>query len=90
MSIGHNENDTHYFSREWRMGPCYGPKRGLKYQWTTIDHDRCCLLPGQCTLTCINKKSIYGWGNIRFEIDGKRYCDDFIGFQTMRKVLVQG
>ena len=90
MSIGHNENDTQFFSRQWRMGSCYGPKHGRKYQGTPIHHDRCCLRPGQYTLTCINKQSIYGWGNIKFEIDGKGYCDDFIGFKSMRTVHVQG
>ena len=54
-----------------------------------ILYDRCCLSPGRHTLTCINKKSELGWENFTLEIDGKRYCDDFIGFKAMRTILFQ-
>ena len=90
MNIGHNENDTHYFSRQWTLESCYGPKPKFNYTTPGIHFDRCCLPPGQYTLTCINEQSTYGWGNVKFEIDGKRYCDDFIGFKAMRTVSVQG
>ena len=38
----------------------------------------------------MNTKSTYGWGNVTFEINGKRYCDDFVGYKAMRKISVEG
>ena len=96
-----NDNDKGSFSHEWTLGSCYGPKmeewNGIKYEFKIVPYgenelhyDRCCLLPGRHTLTCINKKSEFGWGNVTFEINGKRYCDDFFGFKAMRTILVEG
>ena len=80
-----------YFEWQWNLGSCYGPPPGQQYLGPDkIYYDRCCLAPGQHTLTCSNTKSQYGWGNVGLEIDGKKYCDDFYGYQTMRKVTVQG
>ena len=90
ISLGENDNDTDLFSREWTMGSCEGPRFGQKYQANEIWYDRCCLPEGRYTLTCFNTKSHYGWGNVMFKIDGKRYCDDFIGFRAMRTILVRG
>ena len=89
-TIGKNEKDTLHFSWEWKLESCYGPKHGFDYSPNEIHYDRCCLPPGQYTLTCINRQSKYGWGNAFLEIDGKRYCDDFVGFKAMRKVSVLG
>ena len=85
-----NENCTDYFSPEWTLGSCYGPKWTISDDENELHYDRCCLLPGRYTLTCINKKSEFGWGNITFEINGKQYCDDFVGFKAMRTILVDG
>ena len=98
MDIGNNTNDNQFFSRQWTMGPCYGPTLFTNYSNTIsgdytpneIHYDRCCLPSGKYTLTCINRKSTYGWGNVTFKIDGRKYCDDFIGFKAMETVLVQG
>lgn len=89
----HKEEDVLKFSREWEIGSCYGPKLGNTYDSNTMrtTYDRCCLLPGEYTLTCVNKKSEYGWGNAYLEIDGARYCDDFSGsWKAMRKISVYG
>ena len=88
MKIGDNKDDNALFSPEWRMESCFGPK--TTYLSNTTYYDRCCLPSGTYTLICKNTKSKYGWGNADFEIDGKRYCDDFIGFKAMRKVCIQG
>ena len=72
------------------MGSCYGPKPGWIYRSSQTHHDRCCLPIGQYTLTCLNKKKEYGWGNAFLEIDGKRYCDDFTGFKIMETISVTG
>ena len=80
------ENGTDFFSPEWTLGSCNG--------WIGKENEthfyRCCLQPGQHTLTCINKKSEFGWGNVTFRINGKRYCDDFVGFKAMRTILFEG
>ena len=88
--VGDNIDDNSYFSREWKLGSCYGPKLGMKYSSKEAHYDRCCLTSGVYTLICQNTKSNYGWGNARLEIEGVRYCDDFIGFKAMRHVSVKG
>ena len=89
-TIGLNKNDTLHFFREWKLESCYGPKLGWNYSPNEIHYERCCLPPGQYTLSCLNRQSKYGWGNASLEIDGKRYCDDFVGFKAMRTVSVLG
>ena len=88
MKVGYNKNGNALFSPEWRMGSCYGPK--TTYISNRIYYDRCCLTQDTYTLICKNTKSKYGWGNADFKIDGKQYCDDFVGFKAMRTVFIQG
>ena len=90
MNVGDNKGDSGLFSPEWRMGSCYGPKHGWTYSSNETHFDRCCLTPGTYTLICKNTKSKYGWGNTDFKINGKRYCDDFVGFKAMRTITIQG
>ena len=85
-----NKEDDILFGRGWQIGSCYGPKNGFNYSSNETHYDRCCLTPGTYTLICKNTKSKYGWGNARFEIDGKQYCDDFVGFRAMRTVSIVG
>ena len=85
-----NENDKDKFLPEWTLGSCYGPKYEVIYDENEIHYERCCLLPGRHTLTCINRKSEFGWGNVTFKINEKRFCDDFIGYKAMRTMLVEG
>ena len=85
-----NKNGTDIFSTEWTLGPCYGPRTGWQYHEDTIHADQCCILPGRYTLTCINTENEFGWGDVRFEIGGKRYCDDFFGYKAMRTIYVEG
>ena len=84
------KNDKAHFDREWIIGSCYGPKESIAGSGSKSWYDRCCLPQGQYTLTCKNKKSKYGWGNVTFTIDGKRYCDDFVGFKAMRTISIKG
>ena len=90
MRIKENEEESRFFSREWTLGPCHGPRLGWNYSPNKIHFEKCCLVPGNYTLTCTNLQSKYGWGNVIFEIDGNRYCDDFVGFKAMRKVFAKG
>ena len=88
MKIGDNKDINASFSPKWPAGSCFGPR--ATYSPNTTYYERCCLSAGTYTLICKNTKSKYGWGNAYFEINGKRYCDDFIGFKAMRKVSIQG
>ena len=94
MNVSDYYENNALFSPEWRMGSCYGPKNPdyliPKYEPDEVHYDKCCLPPGTYTLICKNTKSKYGWGDSKFEINGKRYCDDFFGFKAMRKVLIEG
>ena len=90
MNLGDNKENNDLFSPEWRIGSCYGPKSGWTYSSNETHYDYCCLTPGTYILICKNTKSKYGWGNVDFEIDGKRYCDDFIGLKAMRTISIQG
>ena len=90
---GSNECNT-LFSPEWRIGSCFGPGNIEfsipKYQPNELHFIRCCLPPGTYTLICKNTKSKYGWGSSKFTINGKRFCDDFVGFKALRTVLIEG
>ena len=90
MKMGDNKENNASFSPEWRMGSCFGPKLGWTYLSNETHYDRCCLTPGTYTLICKNTKSKYGWGKADFKIDGKRYCDDFVGLKAMRTVSIKG
>ena len=83
----HNERD---FSLSWEMDSCYGPKNSVKYRANDTYWDRCCLSPGVYTLICKNNLGPYGWGNSFIEILGQRYCNDFVGYKSFRKVNVTG
>ena len=88
MEMGDNKEDNALFSPEWRMGSCFGPRN--TYLFNVTYYERCCLTSGKYTLICKNTKSKYGWGNAALKINGKQYCDDFVGFKAMRTVSIQG
>ena len=83
-----SESDIFYY--KWKMGPCYGPKDHYYIGLNVIFVEYCCLLPGQYVLTCENNKRPVGWGKDYLEIQGQRYCDDFIGSITRRTVFITG
>ena len=74
-------------SHRWELGSCSGTASYV-FNYTYVKYERCCLIPGNHTLSCHNDKGPFGWGNSFIEIQGKRYCDDFVGFQAMRKVSI--
>ena len=83
-------SSEHEFSLNWEMDSCYGPKGKVKYQTGKTYLDRCCLSPGVYTLVCRNELKPFGWGDSFIEILGQRYCDDFVGYKGLRKVVVTG
>ena len=94
-----NQNNEGLFSLSWKIGSCTGPKKifdetnstsSNKYESNRVYIDMCCLSPETYTLQCSNTNKPYGWGKSFIEIEGQRYCDDFVGYKGLRKVLVEG
>ena len=71
----------------WTIGNCTNPG---SYDEFTIYVQRCCLTPGQYTLTCQNTEYPDGWYGGYIEIQGHRYCDDFMAYKAMRRIIVKG
>ena len=89
IQVDSKQNKT-LFSRSWKMGSCTGPTGRTKYTSIGTYIDRCCLPPGSYTLACKNDKGPFGWGNSFIEIQGMRYCNNFFGSETFRRVLIKG
>ena len=75
-----------YADLEWQIGACYSNRNW--YQTFEKYIERCCITPGQHTLTCINKQQPFGWGTGYIEIQGHRYCDDFMSYRLMQKITI--
>ena len=75
---------------KWKLDSCDGPRNLVTYRDNHTYWDRCCLNPGIYTLICKNDVGAFGWGNSFIEILGQRYCDDFFGYKTMRRIIVTG
>ena len=75
------------FDSEWQLGTCGNVGTTLGNYGRSIQ--RCCLRPGQYVLTCSNKMNPYGWGEGYIEIQGHRYCNDFMSYRIMQKVTVR-
>ena len=73
--------------KKWTFGPC---SNAHKYEDFTQYVERCCLLKGQYTLTCINTGRPEGWKRGFIEIQGHRYCDDFMSFKEMHQIDIEG
>ena len=94
VSVSNDKDHNKFFVLQWTLGPCYGPKPGFKYSTSQTHLDRCCLPPRHYTLTCLSRgygRSVgWGWGNSYIEIDGEKYCDDFVGWKAMRSISING
>ena len=71
----------------WWLGTC--SSNGLIYDHYKKYIHRCCLRPGQHTLTCINKQNPYGWGDGHIEIQGHRYCNDFMSYRLIQRIIIR-
>ena len=72
----------------WTLGTC---SASLQYtNFKTMKEKDCCLAPGNHTLTCYNTKQPHGWKKGFIIINGERYCDDFMGYKAMRKIMIKG
>ena len=71
----------------WKFGSCHS---SLLYGYNKQYTERCCLAPAlEYTLIC-KMVNGFGWGDGFMEIEGHRYCDDFIGYRAMRRVTILG
>jgi len=77
----------HGSNTEWSLGACDSTE--IAYENLQKYVQRCCLEPGQHTLTCINNRTPYGWGDGYIEIQGHRYCDDFMSYRLIQTVTIR-
>ena len=72
----------------WTFGSCAGAAQG-SYADNQEYPERCCLTPGEYTLTC---KDSYGdgWHGGFIEIQGNKYCEDFVGSLTTNQITIAG
>ena len=68
---------------KWHFGSCGSSSNYEDYSKYFV---RCCLPPGQHILTCLNTKKPEGWKNSFIEINGRRFCDDFMSYTLMEKI----
>ena len=72
----------------WTLGTC---STSVTYnKGNPIKEPDCCLAPGNHTLTCYNIREPHGWKQGFIVINGERYCDDFIGYKAMRRIIING
>ena len=68
---------------KWTFGTC---SSSSTYKDYSKYFERCCLPPGQHILSCLNIETPEGWKNAFIEINGRRFCDDFISYSLMEKL----
>ena len=69
----------------WSIGSLSGGPYGDNTNYT----ERYCLAPGEYTLTCRNQVA-RGWFGGFLEIQGHKYCQDFLEYTAMRKITILG
>ena len=74
---------------EWNLGSCSSTDLLGNQDRKTIYSKRCCLEPGEYILSCRSQLP-HGWNGGYIEFQGRRYCDDFIGYVAMRRVVIKG
>ena len=88
------------FAGSWKLGPCssnhtYYHTKGSS--WQTEYTERCCLTPGKHILACTgNPADVYdikAWNAVNggfLEIQGHKYCDDAIFYNSMQIIHIVG
>ena len=86
----------------WNIGSCssvnvypdviYTDERHLytKAQLMRTLTRSCWLAPSDHVLECYNKDYSKGWPNAYIEIQGHRYCDDFVSIKALRRIRIAG
>ena len=78
----------------WMLDTCFSANMlvcefGFHCKYDLQYIDRCCLPPGDYTLTCRDSGGD-GWNGAIMEIQRHRYCDDFVGYKAMRRITISG
>ena len=91
----HGQNDTHdqyvNSTATWDLGACKSVNFDVNntvYKYPGTYTERCCLLPGNHLLKCYNVVPVQGWKDAQILIEGHEYCDDFISYTAMRKIVI--
>ena len=74
-------------SVKWKLGHCNNARQYDDYREYI---QRCCLIPGKHTLTCINNGKPEGWKNSLLSFQGVDFCFDFMAFNVFRQIKVEG
>ena len=74
-------------SVKWKLGDYHNAR---EYDDFREYIQRCCLIPGIYTLTCINNDNPEGWKNSRLSFQGVDFCFDFMSFKVFRQIIVEG
>ena len=72
---------------QWELGPC---KTAHVFESYKSYVQRCCVSPGTHILTCFNTEKDEGWKSALLKYQGRVYCDDFMSYKSMSRVLVKG
>ena len=75
----------------WSIGSCSSDAFQTKYTNHDVNTNfgRCCLPIGEYVLIC-ESESPYSWRQGFVEIQGRKYCDDFMGYKALRLVNITG
>ena len=74
-------------SMKWKLGHCRSSRTYSDYR-TYVQ--RCCLFPGNYTLTCINSDKPDGWKKGLIQFHNATYCNDFFAFNSFRNIKIEG
>ena len=72
----------------WNIGSCsnttyiYNVDAGSE-----VNVDRCCIKKGDYILSCKSNNQ-HSWKQGYLEIQGRRYCNDFVGYRALRRVKI--
>ena len=75
----------------WKLGSCSSSEldsleKKTYYKYSGAITERCCLEPGMHILKCYSSPPAHGWRDTYLRIDGQRYCDDFVGYESYQKI----
>ena len=71
----------------WRIGHCSSREYKDSLSREIINTYRCCLAPGEHILTC-EASGQFHWRQSYVLIQGRKYCNDFIGFKALRRITI--
>ena len=84
----HDSSVVPVVERKWNFGSCHSSEGYTRYasQYT----ERCCLAEGQEYVLACQTSLPGGWKDGFVEVQGHKYCDDFITSKAMYKIEILG